>query len=174
MTKTCIVIADGIRARFISVDAPTDVDLDGGPRLVEHRDLVNPEGDLPERELHSDRSGRAHGAPGGSAHGLDDHHGQRAERSRRFAQRVAEAIEHFVVEQEARHLLLVAPPRLLGYLRPAMDRKRLAGVSVTDIGEDLSRMPLQELQEVLAARGLVPVKQVPRGAVFRPRGQPVD
>jgi protein required for attachment to host cells len=101
---------------------------------------------------------------------LDDHREQhQAEGYRRFARRIADATERFATEHEAQRLLLLAPPRLLGVLRPALDPKRLA---VTEIGEDLSGQPLKQIHEVLAARGLVPAMQAPRGAVFRPRGQP--
>ena len=170
MPKTCMIVADGIRARFITVEVPVDSDADGGPRLLEHQDLVNPEADVPARELFSDRSGRTHASPGGSAHGLDDHREQhQADSYRRFAHRIADAAERFTTEHQAQRLILLAPPRLLGVLRPALDPKRLV---ITEVGEDLSRQPLQQIHEVLAARGLVPAMQAPRGAVFRPRGQP--
>jgi hypothetical protein len=86
MARTCIIVTDHARARFITLETPVDASVEGGPRLVEHRDLVNPDADMPERALFSDRNGSAHASPTGAAHALDDHReAHQRETERRYA-----------------------------------------------------------------------------------------
>ena len=72
MPSIGIIVADGARARFITFQPPDELTPGRGTNLIEHSDLINPEGDLPARELFSDRAGRTHGSPVGSAHGPAD------------------------------------------------------------------------------------------------------
>jgi protein required for attachment to host cells len=174
MAKTCIIVADGARARFITVEMPEDPVVDGGARLVEHEDLVNPEADLPDSEMFSDRRSRSHASPKGAAHALDDHRQQhRQELERRYARRVADEARRFVARQGASRLLIVAEPRTLGVLRREFQGEPLRQVAIEEIGENLSARPLAEIQSSLAVSGAVPGAQPPEVGVFRPRGQPV-
>lgn len=170
MIKTCIIAADATRARFISVEEPPHADLDAGPHLLEHLDLVHPERDLPERELFSDRGGRVHGAPGGSAHGADDHRARHmAEEDRRFVQRILAEAERFARQQASQRVIFVMGSRLLGVLRSELGR---LDAEIVEVPENLAGQSLTDLQEVLAGRGLVPRARPPRGAVYRSSGQP--
>jgi len=172
MASTCVIVADGARARFITLQLPVDPGIDGGPRLLEQRNIVNPDADLPETERFSDRSGLAHASPKGAAHALDDHreaHGRELER--RYARDLLEELYRFVRREEATRLLLIASPRLLGTMRAELDRGRLAGVELVELSEDLSRRPLDQIQSLLAAKGLVPGAATPEEGVFHPRGQ---
>jgi protein required for attachment to host cells len=170
--RTGIMVAGGARARFISVEVADDEQLDGGPRLVEHAEMVNPDGELPARGLFSDRSGRAHASSVGAAHGLDDHRDQHQEEiDRRFARRIAETAERFVADQGIVRLVVCAEPRLLGRLRTELAHKRWRNVEVVELGEDLTRHPLRQVQEVLARRELVKPSHPPAAGVYRPRGQ---
>jgi protein required for attachment to host cells len=172
MTTTCIIVADGARARFITLHLPEDPKVEGGARLVEHEDLVNPEADVPQRGLFSDRAGRAHASPVGAAHALDDHReDHQRETTRRYVRRVVEHAERFVSAQQATRLLFVAEPRLLGTWREQLPYERFRGVEVVEVGENVSRRPLEQIQSVLALRGVVPAARAPEGAMFRPRGQ---
>ena len=174
MPSTCIIVADGARARFFTLESSEDPAADGGPRLLEHRDLVNPEADVPQRGLFSDRSGRGHSSPGTAAHGLDDHRDQHmSELGRRFASRLVAETERFVQVQDARRLIIVAGPKLLGSLRSEMQKVRLARVEISEVGEYMAHSPTPEIHEALAARGLVRAPSVPAGSVYQPRGQPL-
>jgi protein required for attachment to host cells len=140
--------------------------------LVEHLDFVNPEADLPERELFSDRRGRAHASPTGSAHALDDgRERHRQELERRYVRRLVNEIERFV-QQQARRLLLVAEPRLLGVFREQRRHERSNPMEIIEVGENLSQRPIAQIQLSLAWRGLVPAAAAPDVGVFRPCGQP--
>ncbi len=172
MARTCIIISDGARARFITLEVPEDPATEGGARLVEHDDLVNPEADVPARALFSDRAGSAHASPGGAAHALDDHReGHEREMVRRYVRRIVEHAEGFVKAQRANRLMIVAEPRLLGALREQLPHERFRDVEIVEVGENLSRRPLDQIQSILALRGVMPAARAPEGAVFRPRGQ---
>lgn len=172
MARTCIIVADSARARFITLEVPVDPTTDGGARLVEHEDLVHPEADVPERGLFSDRTGRAHASPKGAAHALDDHReDHRREAERRYVRGMVEHAERFVRQQQATRLMLVAEPRLLGTWREELGYGRFRAVEIIEVGENVSRRPLDQIQAVLALRGLVSAARAPEGAVFRPRGQ---
>jgi protein required for attachment to host cells len=170
MKRTGILVAGGTRARFISVDVPEDAELDGGPHLVEHEDLVNPDGDVPARALFSDRSGRAHG--GAVSHGLDDHRDQhQAEIDRRFARQIIDAAELFRATRGVQRLVIVAECQLLGRLRAELDPKRWRDVELVELAEDLSRQSLRQIHTALARHGLVKPARAPAAGVYRPRGQ---
>jgi protein required for attachment to host cells len=172
MFESGLLVADAARARFITLQPPDELTPDQGSRLVEHSDLVNPEAELPDRELFSERSGRTHGSPSGSAHGSDDHRARhREELERRFARRVLEAAQRFVAERSLGRLVIAAEPHLLGVLRAELERHPLSGASVVDIAEDLSRRALDDIAAVLAHRGLLSAAQAPRAGVYHPRGQ---
>jgi protein required for attachment to host cells len=171
MTRTCIIVADGARARFITLEIPLEPSLDGGAHLVEHDDLVNPEAEAPDRGLFRDRSGRGHSARSGPAHALDDHREQHLlEVEKRFVRRLLERAERFVAEHGALELVLAMDPHLLGVLRAQLDPGRLR-VGRREIAENLSRQSLVEIQARLAARGALPAARPPEHGVFRPRGQ---
>jgi len=172
MVRTCIVVADSAHARFITLEMPQAHEMDEGAHLVEREDLVNPEAEIPERWLFSDRAGRAHASPKGAAHALDDH--RRAhlrESERRYARRLVEHAERFVKDQQASRLMFVAEPRLLGTLREQLPYERFHAVEIVEIGENLSRQPLKQIQRVLALRGAVQAPSTPEDGVFHPRGQ---
>lgn len=170
MKQTGILVAGGTRARFISVEVPADAEIDGGPHLVEHDEMVNPDGDVPARALFSDRSGRAHG--GNVSHGLDDHRDQhQAEIDRRFARRVVEAAEQFRAARGVQRLVIVAECQLLGRLRAELDPKRWRDVELVELAEDLSRQSLRHIHAALAQQGVVKAARAPASGVYRPRGQ---
>jgi len=173
MARTCIVVVDSAHARFFTLQVPEDALLDGGARLIEHRDLVNPEAEIPERQLFSDRRGRAHASPMGAAHALDDgRERHRAELERRFFRRLVGEVERFVQREQARRLVLVADSRLLGALREQLQGERLPQVEISEVGENLSQRPVAIIQSILALRGVVPAAAAPEVGVFRPCGQP--
>ena len=169
MKRTGILVAGGTRARFISVEVPDDADLDGGPHLVEHAELVNPDGEIPARGLFSDRSGRAHGA---ASHGLDDHRDQHQEEiDRRFARRMVESADQFIQTQGVQRLVIAAECQLLGKLRGEIDLKRWRDVELIELAEDLSRQSLRQMHGALAQQGIVKPARAPTAGVYRPRGQ---
>ena len=173
MARTCIIVVDSAHARFFTLEIPEEPSIDGGARFVEHQDLVNPEADIPERALFSDRRGSAHASPKGAAHALDDgRERHRQELERRYVRRLVDETERFVQREQARRLLLVAEPRLLGVVREQLRYDRLRQIEVIELGENLCQRPIAQIQSILALRGVVPAAAPPDVGVFRPCGQP--
>jgi protein required for attachment to host cells len=175
MARTCIITIDSAHARFFTLETPEEIVADGGARLEEAQDLVNPEADIPERRLFSDRRGRAHASPAGAAHALDDgRERHRQELQRRWLRRVVNEMEHFAQRENATKLLLVAEPRLLGALRD-QPGYHLREIDIVEVGENLTQRPAEQIQAILALRGAVPAAAAPDVGVFHPRGQaPID
>ena len=173
MVERCIIVADGARARFIVVEEAGDPQFESGPRLVEHRALVNPEAEIRSEDLFSDvRSGRGHAAPDRPAYGLDDHRLQhRAANKRRFAKLVAEALVEIAGQRQLERIILVAEPRMLGMLRAELDVHRLRHLERAELAEDLSWHSVEHIQEVLVRHGLLPPPHPPTGG-YRAPGQP--
>jgi protein required for attachment to host cells len=174
MAKLGIITADGARARFITAETVADPDFEGNPRLTEHGNLVQPLRDVRQRDEFSDRPSRkpAGAGPRGAGPVTDDHRDRHdAEDERRFAREVAEAMPGFVRDEGLTRVLLVATPRLLGVLRAQLDASFLRGIELQELALDLSGKSLPELRQVLTNRGFLPEPQLPRGGVFRPRGQ---
>jgi protein required for attachment to host cells len=152
-----------------------DPAFEGNPRLMEHDNVVNPLGVLPQREVFTDRASRKPsgaarvGAGGGPV--TDDHRERHeAEDSRRFAKLVAEAAQRFVSEQRLTQLVLAAGPSSLGILREPLTGLS-ASAELVELPLDLSAQSLPQIRDVLVKRGLLPAPELPRGGVFRPRGQ---
>jgi protein required for attachment to host cells len=173
MPSTGIIVADGARARFITFHPPDELTPERGTDLIEHSDLINPEGELPARELFSDRQGRTHGSPNGSAHGPDDHREEhQLELTRRFVRRILEEASRFITEHSPGRVVLAAEPRLLGIVRSELEHHALHRAQITTLAEDLSRRSLGDIAGILAQHGLLPPVRPPRAGVYRPRGQP--
>lgn len=158
MRNDCVIVADRARARFFTVHAPDESDR--GPHLVEHEDLVNPEGKLTGGELFGDeRNGPARSPGGGPSHNYDDHRaGHLAEIGQRFARRVASAAVEFARERAPKGLVLVAEPHFLGMLRPELDARWPSDVGLTELPEELSWHSTEHIQDVLTRKGLLPAQ----------------
>jgi protein required for attachment to host cells len=158
----CIVTADGSRARFFTLRAQELPQLEGGPDLVEHEDLFNPEQLVKPSERYATPSGR-HRPPGGSLpHAYDDHRmNNAAENEARFARQVAEKVSLFTENLGAQHLVVSADPRLLGMLRRELSRRLAANLDVREVARDVSGLTRPQIHEQLSEAGVLPRRQPP-------------
>ncbi|MDX1487101.1 MAG: host attachment protein [Acidiferrobacterales bacterium] len=165
MSDYCIVVADGARARFFTLEPVESPETQGGPNLVECNDLVNPEQKAHTGQLWSDaKSGRNRAGGGGQAHGYDDHRSSHVDEfKRRFARGVAQQAADLVQTSSARTVILVAQKRMLGFLRVELDVLLKNGVSVHAVAKDLSKLASHELHRYLAKERLVPPRKHPAG-----------
>jgi protein required for attachment to host cells len=156
MNGYCVVVANASRARFFSLEPVAVPEVESGPRLVEHSDLVNPEAGLPGRETWSDtRSGSNASSAGGGTHRYDDHReGHAQEVGRRFARQVAGAALDMMRQRGASCLVVVAGGRMLGYLRPELETP--ANVEVREAAKDLTTLGAQEIRDHLVGAGVLP------------------
>jgi protein required for attachment to host cells len=162
MSDYCVVVADGARARFFTLEPAEVPELESGPTLVEREDLVHLEKEMAAKDLYSDLKGGRQRAPaGGPAHSFDDHReDQSNEHDRRFARLVAEQASRLVQEARARHLVVVAQRRTLGLIRDYI-AQGMKGVAVYEMAKDVTKLTPLEIQENLAKDGLVPRRKRP-------------
>lgn len=170
MNDYCVVVADAARARMFVLGESGGVG--GGPDLSELGGLANPEGEAAGKALYSDtKSGRNDAPAGGGAHGYDDHRDRHmAELERRFARDILMAARDELGRRGAHTLVLAAGPRMLGYLREAMEGVP-EGVTVREVGKDLTRLSPAELHQHLAADGVLPPRQSADSQRYTPAGQ---
>jgi protein required for attachment to host cells len=90
------------------------------------------------------RAGNHQGALKGHAAGSN--HKEKQERG--FAHELVEVLEHGMSANEFGHVVLVAPPKLLGELREGLGRGLAARV-VTEVHKDYTHLTAKELQQKL-------------------------
>jgi len=141
-----VVVADQAEARFYDLEHKEDV-----PRLAGQ--LSDPVAHLHDRDLKSDRPGRAfdHAPVSGHRRGSTPHHGIGVEhRPRRheaevFAHKIAEQLEHARRSGEFDRLVIMAPPAFLGLLRKALPQSLQACVAA-EMHKSLVHEPLTVLR----------------------------
>lgn len=157
MSDVCVVVADGARARFFSLEGAAEHGVKGGPDLVEHEVLVNPGAMLQGKEKYSDTTTGRTQSGAGATHGLDDHRDRHdAEEERRFAQRIASEAMKLADRQKASSLVLAAEVQMLGMLRKAMPAS--STVTVQELPKDLTKLSAHELHQYLASEKIVPAR----------------
>ena len=104
--------------------------------------------DLPTHEQGTDVPGRAFNSVGNlrSAVGQTDWHDQ-AERA--FLLQLAQRLDAAVTAGKPKSLIIVAPPRALGMLRPAYSHA-LKGAVRAELDKDFVKMPVHEIEKRLS------------------------
>lgn len=153
MVDTCIVVADGARARLFLVDASEA----GRVGLTEMEDLVNPEYHAHGRQvLTTARSTRNTSRQSGPMHPYEQKRGRhRLELEKRFAQAVAGKAAGLTKSWSRGSVILIAEPRMLGLLREAGREALKRGVTVKELAKDYTQLTAAELREQLNATGIM-------------------
>lgn len=164
MSDYCVVVAEGARARFFTLEPVEVPEFESGPNLREWNTLMNPEHKAHQREVYTDvRSGRNRGNAG-EAHAYDDHRDQHdAEMEHRFARTIADELEQFSSQNGAPRVVLCAEKQMLGYLRGAMNGHARKDLEITEVPKDLTRLSPRELHEKLAKDGVLPKRRERQG-----------
>ena len=161
MANYCVVVTSGAHARFFTLKTSAAPVLESGPKLIERGELFNPEKEIPGRELYADsKSGRSRAPYGGPAHGYDDHRAQHEDEcDRRFASEVLKKAKGFARAEQARHVVLIAPARMLGCLRQHLEIILKQGMKVHELAKDISKLNSAEIHDYLAKEGLLPARK---------------
>lgn len=160
MYQYCVVVANGARARFFTLEDVEQPELQSGPNLVEKMDLHNPEKELHDSEIYSDSKSGGNRSRGGQSHGYDDHRNQHSEeQEKRFANSIADECARFA-QNTHRDIVLVSQKRMLGHLRKALET-RIKGLQTQELAKDLSKLNPIELHEHLARNKLIPERKAP-------------
>jgi protein required for attachment to host cells len=137
-----ILVGDGRKALFLrNHGAPTHVEL-----AVEQ---VFKQDDPPTRDQGTDRPGRYRGGDGTSKSAFEqtDWH-QLAED--RFAIEIGSTLNRLAHENRFYHLVLVAPPKVLGIVRTHLDKDTASRV-VGEVHKDLTSQPIAEIARTLSS-----------------------
>ena len=160
--NTCVLVADAARARVFVLDAAREA---GGPaitELVELAEIKNPMLRARDVELLSDsRPGLRREGPQGPRHAVSDHReNHRRDLERLFAARIAEEAAGVWRRYPSCELIVAASPRMLGFLRPAIERQIRAKdrLEVHELTRDLTKLSPSMLHDLLAEAGLLPAR----------------
>jgi protein required for attachment to host cells len=135
-----VVICDGAKA--LVLDNTGDAKFPN-LKMVE----VFEQADLATHELGSDRPGRSHSSLGHGRSAVEqtDWHNQ-AEQT--FLTHLAQHLDAALSAGKTKSLIIVAPPRALGMIRPAYSHA-LKGAVRAEVDKDLVKMPVHEIEKHL-------------------------
>jgi protein required for attachment to host cells len=137
-----VLVADAARARLFQVEQPQQT-----LRAALARELIG--SNLPSREIASDRPGRTFDSGGEGRHAMEPATDPARHAQQEFARDVVRLLDEQKESRAFDRLIIVAPPQFLGDLRALMSQQ-LRQVVHAEIGKDLSKLPLHELQDHLA------------------------
>jgi protein required for attachment to host cells len=155
MSKHVVLVADGARARILSLEPVQDPRAKA--RLVERLDLVNPEHELEPHQRFTGKRSESRSHVAGHWFGTDDHRlRQDEEHVRRFAGLAATETLRIARDLRAKHLVILAAPKMLGFIRSEGPGLFKLGLEVREDSSEVARLPIAKLQAHLEARELLP------------------
>ena len=135
--RTMIVVADAGRAHVFVNDSK-----EGTIEPVQA--FENAAVHLRSREIGSDRPGRSVESVGSAHHAEEPRSDPHRLVKAAFAKQMADYVERGAVEKQYDHLVLVAPPQMLGDLREVLGENAAAKVT-REVAKDLTKIPAAEL-----------------------------
>ena len=156
MINTCVVVADQGRARIFMLE---ESNAPRSPfRLVERDVLTN--ADLRSRgrsvtgRVRTETNTNREAGPVHPMGAQRERH--RIELERRFSVEVARKAAAFAKNWSTGSVVLVADPRMLGFLRGAVRSALKPGIRVKELAKDYARLTASRLQDQLVENGVVP------------------
>ena len=161
MNQSVVAVIDGTKARFFTLEQAEMPEYESGPNLIEQDCLTNAANELQGKELWSNtKTGRNRGSSG-QAHGYDDHRENHlGEFERHFAKEIVNKVLHLSQAYQANQVVLVAEPKVLGFIRDALTPQIPKNLKLQELAKDLCKLKPHELHEYLAERELLPVRKV--------------
>ncbi len=155
---SCVVVADGGRARLFRIETEETMDLRRHPRLVERGALVNSAVEVDAKEHSDDHgTGRRQMFRAGPTHGYEDRWDRESVRLKGiFARAILHEAIRVASEAHAPEVVLVAEPRMLGLIRQHEELFAKAHIKCVEHAADLTKLSALEVHRHLAAAGLVP------------------
>lgn len=140
--KSWVVVCDGAKALILQNAGDAEI-----LNLQVQETFGHP--DEADRDLGADKPGRSHQPDGigGSAVEETSWHDQAEED---FLKEVAAKVDGLVHDKSARQIILIAPPKALGTLRPNLSADAQA-VITAEVPKDLTNLPVDQIERHLAA-----------------------
>ncbi|EJJ27149.1 MULTISPECIES: baeRF12 domain-containing protein [unclassified Rhizobium] len=140
--ESWVVVCDGAKALILQNAGDAEL-----MNLQVRETLTQP--NQPDRELGTDKPGRSYAPDGLSGSAMEETNWQdQAEAD--FLKEVAVKLDELVHEKEASRIVLVAPPRALGTLRPNLSADAQAAISA-EVAKDYTNLPIDQIERHLAA-----------------------
>jgi protein required for attachment to host cells len=140
--ESWVVVCDGAKA-LIMQNAGDNQNM----HLQVQETLTQP--NVADRDVGAGKPGRSHQANGTSGSAVEETswHDQAEED---FLKRVAVKLDELVRDKDARRIVLVAPPRALGQIRPNLRADTQAAITA-EVAKDLTNFPVEQIERHLAA-----------------------
>ena len=160
MGKFAVAVINGTQARFFTLDSNASSEYESSPKLIEQEGLSSPTKELRGQELWANtKTGRNRGTSG-QAHSYDDHRqNHEIEFEKRFANKISSAIVNIIRTNQARHLILVAEPHILGIMRAAMTDNLFKSLNIKTAAKDICHFDGDQIHDYLAKKQLLPACQ---------------
>ena len=160
MGKFAVAVINGTQARFFTLDSAAISEYESSPNLIEHKGLSDSTKELHGQELWANtKTGRNRGTSG-QAHSYDDHRQKhRIEFEKRFANKISSAMLNIIETNQARQLILVAEPQILGMMREAMTDNLFKSLKIQEVAKDICHLKLNQIHDYLAKKELLPACQ---------------
>lgn len=157
MNQFLLAVADGTKARFLTLNLAEFPEYEPNPQWIEHECLLNSAQELQGQELWaSAKTGRNRGV-GGQAHSYDDRRqNHMMEFERRFAQTIATQLVHCIQAHPVQQLFLIAEPQFLGLMRNALIPLLPKNIKMSELAKNLCHLKPHELYEYLVSKQLLP------------------
>jgi hypothetical protein len=158
MGEYLIVVVNDEKARLFTLEAVNFPELESGPRIVELKDLINPEAMVGNQERYSDsKTGRGTAPRGGPVHGYDDrreHH--LGELRRRFSVTVVKEVQELAKARHVGTIIVATAAPMVRYVSPELEPLANQGFDVLKVAKNMINFPPQRIHAHLAEMGLVP------------------
>lgn len=140
--ESWVVVCDGAKALIMQNAGDNQL-----MNLQVHETLTQP--NEADRDIGADKPGRSHQANGQSGSAVEETswHDQ-AEQA--FLKQVAAKLDDLVQEKDAKRIVLVAPPKALGQIRPSLSADTQAAITA-EVPKDLTNFPVDQIERHLAA-----------------------
>ena len=140
--ESWVVVCDGAKALIMQNAGDNQL-----MNLQVHETLTQP--NEADRDIGAGKPGRSHQANGQSGSAVEETswHDQ-AESA--FLKQVAARLDGLVHEKDAKRIVLVAPPKALGQIRPSLSADTQAAITA-EVPKDLTNFPIDQIERHLAA-----------------------
>ncbi|MGB5632115.1 MAG: host attachment protein [Waterburya sp.] len=157
MVKFAVAVINGSQARFFTLDSAAISEYESSPNLLEHESLADSTRELHGQELWANtRTGRNRGS-NGQAHSYDDHRQKHEiEFEKRFANKIISVMLNLIQTHQARHLIIVAEPQILGMLREVMTDNLFNNLHIQEVAKDICHLKSNQIHDYLAKKKLLP------------------
>jgi hypothetical protein len=161
MSECLIVVVNRELARFFTLEPVDFPELESGPRMVNCKELENPECRMAAQDMYTDsKTGRGAAPLGGSVHGYDDKRDQHLdELRRRFAVNVIARLQRIARSKGVSTIVLTASARMRRFLYPEMDVMAKRGYEIHKLSKNMINFSPQKIHDYLAGAGMVPQKK---------------